>query len=216
MNVPLGSSSFITLAIPLWRHWPESHLKLPLSALCNLSLPWEHLPYNRPRPGTTKLPHSFSFSPQPLPHTHSIANLSAGWLGRCPSSPAKFSSLFFSNPAVLLLSNENRNHFRKEASWFISLTKLKQWDLSTVHMMNRVSSPWPQWVLQWLWISGLSHPSHLQNHVGQRERTRLYSKMISGLSVSQWLHLPSLAQCTPSRLYKICQAPLVCWKDPVF
>lgn len=78
-------------------------------------------------------------------------------------------SVSLSNPAVLLFCNgKSRNHFRKEASWFISLIKFKQRNLSTVHMMNGVPSPWPQWNLQWLLILGLSHPSHLQNHVAQR------------------------------------------------
>lgn len=96
-------------------------------------LPWEHLAGDD-RPGLDTLPHI-----PPAQPTHQLANLED-----VLSLQLNF-LLSLSNPAVLLFSNgKSRNHFRKEASWFISLIKLKKRDLSTVHMMNGVPSPWPQ------------------------------------------------------------------------
>lgn len=98
-------------------------------------LSWEYLPRGY-RPTLDTLLHLSQ-------HSQPISWLT--WRMLFFSFSAEFSSLSLSNPAVLLLSNgKSRNHFRKEASWFISLIKFKQWNLSTVHMMNGVPSPWPQ------------------------------------------------------------------------
>lgn len=157
----------------------------------------------------TVLPHT----PATLPSIYQHSQL-VSWLTWRMSFLPKFSSLFLSNPAVLLFSYGNsRNHFRKEASWFISLIKLKQWNLSTVHMTNGLLSPWPQWVLQWWLILGLSHPSHLQHHVGQRKRTGLQWDDVRAFWVAMFPS-PPLPHYRPGGLHKVRQAPLFCLKNP--
>lgn len=74
--------------------------------------------------------------------------------------------------------------------------------------MNGVPSPWPQWNLQWLLILGLSHPSHLQNHVDQGERTGLQWDDVRTF----WVEVVQTPLSPPLQAIQYARLPESVWK----